>query len=45
MKNFKYIDFDNNVAFIEIFKNSINNDKSIFNLKVNFERKKLNART
>ena len=42
------MNFDNETTFtstfIEIFENSINIDKSLFNKNVNFEEKKLNAR-
>ena len=42
------VNFDNEITFIstfiEIFKSSINIDKSLFDRNVNFEKKKLNAR-
>ena len=42
------MNFDNKttfiLTFIETFKNSINNDKPLFNRNVNFEKEKLNAK-
>ena len=51
LKNEKFweiVNFNNETtfisAFIEIFESSINNDKSLFNKNVNFEKKNLNAK-
>ena len=33
------------LTFIEIFKSSINNDKSLFEKNINFKKKKLNVKT